>query len=165
MKKFFTLLTFVCTTLFATKSFAQISESFETQSDVTNLISECWTFSTVSHTNSGPIDGIGSVASQLNSLSQITTPFLHLGTSVDVSFMYQRVQVANGGTKTLKIFLIDTAGTQTPLDNIPLNDGNVNSYSATFTNGNTPGNHFPLKGKIMFQFSSNVGVTFDDLSI
>jgi hypothetical protein len=165
MKKIFTLLTFVCTSLFATKSFAQIAESFETQSDVTNLTNNCWSFSTVGHTNSSPIDGIGSVASQLNSLSQITTPFLNLGSSVDISFLYQRVQFANGGSKTLKIFLVDTAGNQTPLDNIALNDGNVNSYSATFTNGNTPGNHFPLKGQIMFQFSSNVSVSFDDLAI
>jgi hypothetical protein len=79
--------------------------------------------------------------------------------------MYQRVQFAAGGSRTLKIFLVDTAGTPTLLDNIALNDGNIHSYSNTFNNANTPGNHFPLKGKIMFQFSDNVSVTFDDLSI
>ncbi len=164
MKKIFTLITFVCTTLFATKSFAQISESFETQSDVTNLINECWTFSTVGHTNSAPIDGIGSVASQLNVVSQIYTPFLNIGTSIDISFMYQRVQVS-GGSRYLKIYLVDTAGNQTVIDNLALNDASVHSYSNTFTNANTPGNHFPLKGKIMFQFSDNVSVEFDDLTI
>jgi hypothetical protein len=165
MKKIFTLVTFVCTSLIATNSFAQISETFETQSDFTNLINECWTFSTVSHTNSAPIDGIGSVASQLNSTSQIATPYLNLGSSVSISFDYQRVQFATGGSRTLKIFLLDTAGTPTMLDNIALNDGNLHSYSNTFDNSNTPGNHFPLEGKIMFQFSDNVSVTFDDLNI
>ncbi len=164
MKKFFTLIAFVCTSLFATKSFAQISESFETQSDVTNLINECWTFSTVGHTNSAPIDGIGSVASQLNVVSQIYTPFLNIGTSIDISFMYQRVQVSSG-SRYLKIYLVDTAGNQTVIDNLALNDASVHSYSNTFTNANTPGNHFPLKGKIMFQFSDNVSVEFDDLTI
>jgi hypothetical protein len=58
-------MTFVCTFLIATNSFSQnVSESFETQSDFTQLIGECWTFSKVSHTNSAPIDGVGSVASQ-----------------------------------------------------------------------------------------------------
>jgi len=165
MKKIFTLLTFVCTTMFATKSFAQISETFETQTDFTNLIGECWSFTTVGHDNSAPIDGIGSVASQLNSTSQISTPLLNIGSSIDISFMYQRVQFAAGGSRTLKIFLLDTAGTPTLLDNIALNDGNLHSYSNTFTNANTPGNHFPLTGKIMFQFSDNVGVAFDDLNI
>jgi hypothetical protein len=165
MKKIFTLIAFVCATLFATKSFAQISETFETQTDFTNLIGECWSFTTVGHDNSAPIDGIGSVASQLNSTSQITTPLLNIGSSIDISFMYQRVQFAAGGSRTLKIFLLDTAGTPTLLDNIALNDGSLHSYSNTFTNANTPGNHFPLTGKIMFQFSDNVGVVFDDLNI
>src|SRR5215216_736718 len=100
MKKIFTLMTFVCTTLFATNSSAQIAQSFETQNDVTTLINECWTFSTVNHTNSSPIDGAGSVASQINSVSQITTPFLNIGSSITISFMYQRVQFA-AGSKTL----------------------------------------------------------------
>ncbi|HEY3249501.1 MAG TPA: T9SS type A sorting domain-containing protein, partial [Ignavibacteria bacterium] len=56
-------------------------------------------------------------------------------------------------------------GTPTLLDNIALNDASVHSYSNTFDNSNTPGNNFPLKGKIAFQFSDNVSVTFDDLNI
>jgi hypothetical protein len=128
MKKIFTLLTFVCTSLFATKSFAQISETFETQTDFTNLIGECWTFTTVGHDNSAPIDGIGSVASQLNSTSQISTPLLNIGSSIDISFMYQRVQFAAGGSRTLKIFLLDTAGTPKLLDNIALNDSSLHIY-------------------------------------
>src|SRR5260370_24828299 len=125
MKKIFTLMTFVCTSLIATNSFAQISETFETQADFTQLINECWTFTTVSDTSQNsqsPIDGAGSVNSQLNSVSQIATPFLNIGSSLDISFMYQRVQVS-GGNRTLKIFLVDTAGVQTVLDNITLNDG------------------------------------------
>jgi hypothetical protein len=61
--------------------------------------------------------------------------------------------------------LVDTAGTPTLLDNLTLNDSSFHSYSNTFNNSNTPGNHFPLQGKIMFQFSNNVSVTFDDLNI
>jgi hypothetical protein len=163
MKKIFTL--FACTSLIAAKSFSQISETFETSGDVTNMINECWTFTTVSHNNSAPIDGIGSVTSQLNSTSVILTPYLNLGSSVTISFDYQRVQFAAGGSRTLKILLVDTAGTPTLLDNIALNDGNFHSYSNTFSNSNTPGNHFPLQGKIEFQFSNNVSVTFDDLTI
>lgn len=162
MKKIFTL--FACTSLIAAKSFSQIVETFETSSDFTNLISQCWSFNTVSHNGSAPIDGIGSVTSQLNSTSQLATPRLNLGASVTISFNYQRVAVS-GGSRTLKIYLVDTAGVQTILDNIALNDANYHSYSNTFNNGNTPGNHFPLQGKIMFQFSDNVSVSFDDLNI
>ena len=162
MKKIFTLC--ACTSLFAAKSFSQIAESFETQGDFTNLINQCWTFNTVSHNGSTPIDGLGSVTSQLNSTSQIATPYLNLGASVTLSFNYQRVAVS-GGSRVLKIYLVDTTGAQTILDNINLNDGNLNSYSNTFTNANIPGNHFPLQGKLMFQFSNNVSVTFDDLNI
>ena len=162
MKKIFTL--FACTSLIAAKSFSQISETFKTSGDVTNMINECWTFATVSHNNSAPIDGIGSMTSQLNSTSQIATPYLNIGSSVTLSFDYQRVAVS-GGSRTLKVYLVDTAGNQTILDNIVLNDGNLHSYSNSFDNSNTPGNHFPLKGKIMFQFSNNVSVTFDDLTI
>ena len=164
MKKIFTLLTFVCASMIATKSFAQISETFETSGDVTNMINECWTFTTVSHNNSAPIDGIGSVTSQLNATSQIASPYLNLGSSVTLSFDYQRVAVS-GGSRTLKIYLVDTSGTQTILDNLVLNDASFHTYSSSFDNSNTPGNHFPLKGKIMFQFSNNVSVTFDDLTI
>jgi hypothetical protein len=162
MKKIFTLV--ACVSLIAAKSFSQITETFETSGDVTNMINECWTFTTVSHNNSAPIDGIGSVTSQLNSTSAIFTPYLNIGSSVTISFNYQRVAVS-GGSRTLKILLVDTAGTPTLLDNITLNDGNFHSYSNTFNNGNTPGNHFPLQGKIEFQFSNNVSVTFDDLNI
>ena len=162
MKKIFTL--FACASLFAAKSFSQIVETFETSSDFTNLINQCWTFTTVSHNGSTPIDGMGSVTSQLNSTSQITTPFLNLGSSLTISFNYQRVAVS-GGSRVLKIFLIDTTGKQTILDNISLNDANYDSYTNTFTNANSPGIHFPLEGKIMFQFSNNVSVSFDDLNI
>ncbi len=72
MKKIFTLFTFACTSLLTTNCLAQISESFETQPDFTALINECWTFNTVNHTNSAPIDGVGSIASQLKTVSQIT---------------------------------------------------------------------------------------------
>jgi hypothetical protein len=165
MKKIFTL--FACTSLIAAKSFSQVVESFETQSDFTNLINQCWTFNTVSHA-AGPasdvITGNGSVVSELGSVSQISTPYLNLGSRVTLSFDYERV--ASGiGSKTLKIFLVDTLGVQTSLDNITLNDGSVHTYTNTFSNANTPGNHFPLQGKIMFQFSDNVSVSFDDLTI
>ena len=118
MKKIFTL--FACTSLIAAKSFSQISETFETSGDVTNMINECWTFTTVSHNNSAPIDGIGSMTSQLNSTSQIATPYLNIGSSVTLSFDYQRVAVS-GGSRTLKVYLVDTTGNQTILDNIVLN--------------------------------------------
>jgi hypothetical protein len=150
--------------MIATKSFAQISESFETQADFTQLIGECWTFNTVSHTSVNVVTGIGSVVSQLNSTSQITTPYLNMGSSVTINFDYERVGVS-GGNRALKILLVDTAGVQTVLDNFNLNDASVHTYSNTFTNANTPGNHFPLQGKIMFQFSDNVSVSFDDLTI
>ncbi|TMI78802.1 MAG: hypothetical protein E6H10_16490, partial [Bacteroidetes bacterium] len=94
MKKIFTL--FACTSLIAAKSFSQIVETFETSSDFTNLISQCWSFNTVSHNGSAPIDGIGSVTSQLNSTSQLATPRLNLGASVTISFNYQRVAVSGG---------------------------------------------------------------------
>jgi len=162
MKKFFTL--FACTSLIAAKSFSQITETFETSTDFTNLINECWTFTTVSQNSASPIDGIGSVTSQLNSTSQIATPYLNLVSSLTISFNYQRVAVS-GGSRVLKIFLIDTTGKQTILDNIALNDANYDSYTNTFTNANSPGIHFPLEGKIMFQFSNNVSVSFDDLNI
>jgi hypothetical protein len=162
MKKIFTL--FACTSLFAAKSFSQVVETFETSADVTTMINECWTFATVGHNNAAPIDGIGSVTSQLNNTSQITSPYLNIGSSLTISFEYQRVAVS-GGTRTLKIILIDTTGHTLLLDNIVLNDGNLNTYSNSFDNSNTPGNHFPLEGKIMFEFSNNVSVTFDDLNI
>jgi hypothetical protein len=162
MKKIFTL--FACASLIAAKSFSQITETFETSGDFTNLISQCWSFTTVSHNGSTPIDGAGSVTSQLNSTSQIATPYLNIGSSLTISFNYQRVAVS-GGSRTLKIYLVDTAGTQTILDNITLNDASMHSYSNTFDNSNTPGTHFPIQGKIMFQFSDNVSVTFDDLNI
>ena len=162
MKKIFTL--FACTSLFAAKSFSQIVETFETQSDFTNMINQCWTFNTVSHNSAAPIDGVGSVTSQLNSTSQLTSPYLNIDSSLTVSFDFQRIGVS-GPTRTLKIILIDTTGHTLLLDNINLNDGSFHTYSKTFTNANTPGTHFPLEGKIMFEFSNNVSVTFDDLNI
>ena len=165
MKKIFTL--FACVSLFAAKSFSQVVETFESQSDFTKLIGQCWTFNTVSHTGapaSNVIAGNGSVVSQLGSTSQVITPYLNIGSSVTISFDYERVQSAIG-SKTFKILLLDTLGTPTLLDNINLNDASVHSYTNTFTNANSPGVHFPLEGKIMFQFSDNVSVSFDDLNI
>ena len=167
MKKIFTLFAFVCSSVMATKSFAQIAQSFETQADFTTLIGECWTFNTVSHTAapaSTVITGNGSVVSELNSTSQITTPSLNIGSSLTITFDYERVGVS-GGNRALKILLLDVNGTPTILDNFNLNDASVHTYTNTFTNANTPGNHFPLQGKIVFQFSDNVSVSFDNLSI
>jgi hypothetical protein len=113
---------------------------------------------------SNVITGNGSVVSQLNSTSQITTPYLNIGSSLTITFDYERVGVS-GGNRALKILLLDTAGTPTILDNFNLNDASVHTYTNTFTNANTPGNHFPLKGKIVFQLSDNVSVSFDTLSI
>src|SRR5258705_438122 len=144
MKKIFTLMTFVCTSMIATNSFAQnVSKTFETQSDYADLINECWKFTTVDHSPQSPLDGIGSLISQANSLSQITTPFLNMGSSVTISFMYQREQIATGGSKTLKIYLMDSLGNRTAIETITLNDDNLNSFSQTYTNANTPGNHLP----------------------
>lgn len=162
MKRIFTLFVFI--SLMSTKSFSQISEFFETQSDFTNLINQCWTFNTVSHSTVNVITGNGSVVSQLGSVSQITSPFLNIGSSLTITFDYQRIQSAIG-SKTMKILLLDTAGTPTILDNVNLNDGSLHTYSNTFTNANIPGNHFPLQGKIRFEFSDNVSVEFDDLSL
>ena len=50
--------------LFSANAFAQnVSESFNTQTEVANLTASCWSFNNVNHSNAAPISDAGSVVS------------------------------------------------------------------------------------------------------
>ena len=165
MKQIFTLLTALSiTAAFSTKANSQnISEGFNTSGEVTTLVTSCWNFNSVNFSSSSPITGAGSVVSQLGAASEIITPELQIPSTLTVSFNYNTV-ASVGGSKTLKI-LLDINGVETLLESINLNSIPSGSFSASYTNANTPGNNINGSRKLIFRVTAQASVKFDDLSI
>lgn len=166
MKTIFTLLTIAFVVLFSTKVNSQnVSEGFESSTEVNNLISSCWTFNTFNFSNSpAPIANAGNMVSQLGVLSEIITPELQIPASLLISFKYNTI-ATSGGSKTLKIFLLIN-GVETHLETINLNSNPSGTFTpAAYTNANTPGNNINGNRKIIFRVTANASIQFDDLII
>lgn len=162
MKQFYSVLTAAALFL-TTNATAQLSQGFETQTEVDNLVNSCWTFNSVSYSGTSPISGTGNIVSQLGVTSEMITPDLMIPSNLNISFSYNTLATASG-SKTLKILLIIDS-TETILDNINLNSNPSGTFSGSYTNANTPGNNINGIRKIIFRFSNNVSVAIDNLTI
>ena len=166
MKTIFTPLAIAFAVLFSTKANSQnVSEGFESSTEVNNLASSCWTFNTFNFSTSpAPIANAGNMVSQLGVLSEIITPELQIPASLLISFKYNTIATGTG-SKTLKIFLLIN-GVETLLENINLNSNPSGTFTpAAYTNANTPGNNINGNRKIIFRVTANASIQFDDLSI
>lgn len=167
MKQIFTLLTALSLiSAFSLKANSQnINESFESPSEVTNLVTSCWTLNNFNYTSVSPLVGSGgSVVSTQGASSEIITPELQIPSSLNIAFSYNTV-TSTGGSKTLKIFL-DINGVETILETINLNSNPSGTFiSPSYTNANTPGNNINGSRKIIFRVTANVSLKFDGLTI
>ena len=164
MKKISTLIIIAVLSNLANKSFSQnVYQSFETQTQVNNLATSCWTFNNVNYTSVSPITGTGSVVTQLGSLSEMITPELQIPSTLNISFSYATMATSSG-SKTLKIFLL-LNGVETQLESINLNSSPSGNYSNSFTNANTPGNNLTGFRKIIFRVTSNASVQIDEVNV
>jgi hypothetical protein len=149
-----------CSLFFATVSFSQnVAENFETQAEINTLSSNCWVFNNVTHTTANQFAGsTGSVVSQLGIISEIITPELVIPTNnLQISFSYRKI-ANNNGSQKLQILLLNGI-TETKIEEINVGNAAVN-YSQTFTGANITG----IK-KIIFRFSNNISLVFDNLTI
>jgi hypothetical protein len=142
MKQIVTLLTVGALCLFTKKSLAQYSENFE--STINSLTGNCWQFVQINHNSDGvvtPITGTGSLYSQPptngSSTRDISTPYLNIPTSLQVSFSYKLSSALNGhATRTIEIGLLNNSGNFTSLYTISLDKNSsatTQSYNNTFT--------------------------------
>jgi len=162
MKQFYSVLTAVTILFASTKSFSQVSQGFETQTEVNSLISSCWAFSNVSYTGTNNISGTGSVISQLGVVSEFSTPLLQIPADLTISFSYNTISTNVGGSKTIKV-LLDDNGVETVL--ATLNNPVAGVFSATYNNGNTPGNNISGNKKVIIRITNNLSTAIDDFGV
>jgi hypothetical protein len=141
MKKFFTPCLLALLT-FHTQSSAQINENFDNGFDV--LEANCWQFPSMQYASAPAgyvISGNGSPYSEppVNSSSVriMRTPFLFVGSTIDVSFLYKLSENLNGmSSRYINLELVNPSGSviQT-LANINLTNTTATtmSFSQTFT--------------------------------
>ena len=156
MKRIYTLMTlFACTSIFAVNTYSQnISQNFNSQAEVDQLISECWTFNNMGFTTTAPLEGLGSTRTIANGGSSIATPELAITTSLTISFTY--TDIANQGAK--KIF-VELVGTDTViLSNI--NIGGPAPYTYNVTHTVPAGNK-----KVQIRTNGTVSIKVDQLNI
>lgn len=172
MKQIFTLLVTGALCHVSNCSFAQFSDNFE--SSLSSLSGNCWQFVQVDHSSDGtvsPITGIGSLYSQPptsgSSTRDISTPYLDITTSLQVSFKYKLSNALHGNaTRTIEIGLIDSSGNFTSLNTISMDKNSpatTQSYSNTFmlASASTQRLVFRLGGSTG---DGNSRLIFDDLS-
>jgi hypothetical protein len=172
MNQIFTLFTAGVLCLSANSSFAQYSENFE--GAIGSLSGNCWQFVEINHTSNGtvtPISGAGSLYSEPptsgSSTRDVSTPFLNISTSLQVTFKYKLSSTLNGNaTRSIAVGLTDSSGNFTSLQTITLNKF---SPATTQTFDNT----FTLAAasvhRLTFRLGGNTGdgnsrLIFDDLS-
>lgn len=172
MNQRFTLLTVGVLCLLTKNALAQYSENFE--SAMSGLSGNCWKFVQVNHSSDGkvtPIAGMGSLYSlpptSGSNTRDISTPYLNISTSLQVSFKYKLSNVLHSSaTRTIGIGLMDSSGKFTLLDSISMDD---NSPAATQSYNNT----FTLVSasvqRLAFRLGGSTGdgnsrLVFDDLS-
>ena len=116
MKKIFTLCCVAVLSLFAKPSMAQISENFE--NGLAPLAADCWQFTNMMYATNPSgyaIAGNGSPYSEppvsADSVRIMRTPFLWVGNTIDVSFIYKLSGNLNGmATRFMKIDLVNPSG-------------------------------------------------------
>ncbi|MBO9204945.1 MULTISPECIES: Ig-like domain-containing protein [Niastella] len=171
MKHIFTLMVTGILCHVSNCSFAQFSDSFE--SSLSSLSGNCWQFVNMDHSSDGtvsPIAGSGSLYSQPpvsgSSTRDISTPYLNITTSLQVSFKYKLSTVLHGNaTRTIEIGLIDTSGNFTSLNTISMDK---NSPATTQTYNNTFTLASASTRRLVFRLGGSTGdgnsrLIFDDL--
>jgi hypothetical protein len=149
---------------FSNKAISQnVYQGFETQTEVNNLIANCWTFTNFSYSSTAPLTGTGNIVSQLGVVSELITPELLIPSTLTISFSYNTISTSNG-SKTIKVFLLIN-GVETQLESINLNSNPDGIVSNSYTNANTPGQNINGSRKIIFRVTNNASVQFDELNI
>jgi hypothetical protein len=171
MKKIFTL--YAVLAFFAIPTSAQINENFE--NGLAPLEANCWEFTNMMYASAPStlvINGNGSLYSEppvsSDSVRILRTPFLAVGTTIDVAFLYTLSNNLNGqATRFIKIDLVNSSGVvvQT-LDSFQVANNAVTttSYSQSFA-VNTPGDYrllITLGGKTG---AGNVRLSLDNLYV
>ncbi len=173
MKKFFTLSTIAALSLFANPASAQINENFDNGFAV--LEANCWEFPSMQYASAPAayvINGNGSPYSEppVNSSSVriMRTPFLYVGSTIDVSFLYMLSDNLNGAaSRFITIELVNPSGAtvQTLATiNITNTPASTISYSQTFA-VNVPG---PYRVSITMGGNNGIGnarLSLDDLTV
>ena len=141
MKKIFTLCTIAILSLFANPASAQINENFDNGFDV--LEDNCWQFPSMQFASAPAgfvINGNGSPYSEppVNSSSAriMRTPFLYVGSTINVSFSYRLSENLNGqSSRYVNLELVDPSGNiiQTLINfNVPGTATSTVTFSQTF---------------------------------
>jgi len=173
MKKIFTLYSIAVLSLFANPSLAQINEHFE--NGLGQLQTNCWEFSNMQYATAPDgyiINGNGSPYSEppvtASSVRIMRTPYLLVGSTIDVSFLYKLSNNLNGAaTRFINIDLVNPSGaTVQTLANINMTNiaAGTTLFSQTFA-VNAPGVY-----RLSITMGGNLGdgtvrMSLDDLTV
>ena len=173
MKKIFTLCSIAALSLFANPTFGQINENFE--NGLGQLQANCWEFSNVQYATAPDayiINGNGSPYSEppvtASSVRIIRTPYLYVGSTIDVSFLYKLSNDLSGSaSRFINIELVNPSGaTVQTLANINMTNtpASTTLFSQTFA-VNIPG---PYRLSITMGGNTGAGtvrLSIDDLTV
>jgi len=173
MKKFFTLCVVAVLSLNANHLSAQINENFDNGFNV--LEANCWQFPSMQYASAPAgfvINGNGSPYSEppvnSNSVRIMRTPFLYVGSTIDVSFVYKLSDNLNGmSTRFVTLELVNPSGAtvQTLINfNVPGTATTAALFSQTFA-VNVPG---PYRLSVTIGGNNGLGnsrLSVDDLTV
>ena len=114
MKTIFTLYSLVLFSIFSIPATAQINENFN--NGLANLSANCWEFPDMMYAttpSTNVINGNGSLYSEppvsSDSVRIVRTPFLEVGSTIDIAFVYRLSSNLNGqATRYIKIDLVNS---------------------------------------------------------
>ena len=160
MKRIYTLMSlFACTSIFAVNTYSQnISQNFNSQAEVDQLVSECWMFGNLAFSSTSPFEGAGSLILMNDGngrpigSSILVTPELTIGSPLDISFRY-----SGRNNRTITISLIGT-------DTITLTTVTITANNTIFNFNQS----FPVTGgikKVVIESNGNADIKLDQLTI
>jgi hypothetical protein len=173
MKKIFTLYSVVALSLFTTPTLAQINENFDNGFPV--LEANCWEFPNMQFASAPAgyvINGNGSPYTEppvtASSVRTMRTPYLFVGSTIDVSFLYKlSANLSGSATRFINLELVNPSGaTVQTLANINMANlaAGTTLFNQTFA-VNVPG---PYRLSITMGGNTGAGtvrLSLDDLTV
>lgn len=160
MKRIYTLMSLIaCTSIFAVNSYSQnISQNFNSQAEVDQLVSECWMFGNLAFNSSSTMEGAGHLIlmndgnGRAVGASILVTPELSIGSSLDIAFRY-----SGRNNRTITISLIGT-------DTVILANINIAANNTIFNYNQTFAVTAGIK-KVVIESNGNADISLDQLTI
>lgn len=167
MKQIFTLFAVLIFSFFSVN--AQINQTFESVSALSQLTGNCWQFSGVAFSTSSQVNGANNlevlpVTNGTNGV--VSTPYVSLPNAASISFNYKlNTKLATNATRSIAVKLQAYNGTTTALTSVALDKQTPTTTQSLSTASTTASGVYKIVIEISGSSDGNTSVYLDDISI